>query len=112
MSDHTVTITTPSKTVALPTSRVAFVTTTHIAMGSALDHYRTVFSFGRVPQAGELSGVAALCLTPADRTGPTSCGMRLAGRALSPTSIGSWPNGATEPLLGGDPRLSEACATV
>lgn len=31
---------------------------------AALAHYRTVFSFGRVPQAGELSGVAALCLTP------------------------------------------------
>ena len=64
MSDCTVTITTPSKTVALPTVRVAFVTTTSAVMRSALTHYRTVFSFGRVPQIGELSGVAALCLTP------------------------------------------------
>ncbi|MGH3944447.1 MAG: aminotransferase class I/II-fold pyridoxal phosphate-dependent enzyme [Pseudonocardiaceae bacterium] len=64
MSDHTVTITTPSKTVALPTSRVAFATTTRATMRAALAHYRTVFSFGRVPQTGELSGLAALCLTP------------------------------------------------
>ena len=33
-------------------------------MRAALAHYGTVFSFGRVPQTGELSGVAALCLTP------------------------------------------------
>lgn len=64
MGACTVTVTTPSKTVALPTSRVAFATTTCPAMRAALAHYRTVFSFGRVPQAGELSGVAALCLTP------------------------------------------------
>lgn len=64
MDGWTVSITTPSKTVALPTARVAFATTTSPGMRAALAHYRTVFSFGRVPQAGELSGVAALCLTP------------------------------------------------
>jgi aspartate/methionine/tyrosine aminotransferase len=64
MSDWTVTITTPSKTMALPTARVAYATTTNPVMRAALAHYRTVFSFGRVPQTGELSGVAALCLTP------------------------------------------------
>ncbi len=64
MSDWTVTITTSSKTVALPTARVAFATTTNAAMRAALVHYRTVFSFGRVPQTGELTAAAALCLTP------------------------------------------------
>ncbi|MDQ3988307.1 MAG: pyridoxal phosphate-dependent aminotransferase [Actinomycetota bacterium] len=64
MSDWTVTITTSSKTVALPTARVAFATTTSAAMRAALLHYRTVFSFGRVPQTGELTAAAALCLTP------------------------------------------------
>lgn len=64
MSDCTVTVTTSSKTVALPTARVAFATTTNTAMLAALAHYRTVFSFGRVPQAGELTAAAALCLTP------------------------------------------------
>jgi len=64
MSDWTVTITTSSKTVALPTARVAFATTTSVAMRAALAHYRTVFSFGRVPQTGELTAAAALCLTP------------------------------------------------
>lgn len=64
MGEWTVTVMSPSKTVALPTARVAFATTTSAGMRAALAHYRTVFSFGRVPQAGELSGVAALCLTP------------------------------------------------
>ncbi len=64
VSDFTVTVVTPSKTVALPTARVAFATTTNAGMRAALAHYRTVFSFGRVPQSGELPGVAALCLTP------------------------------------------------
>ena len=64
MSDWTVTITTSSKTVALPTARVAFATTTSAAMRAALAHYRTMFSFGRVPQTGELTAAAALCLTP------------------------------------------------
>ncbi|HET9118379.1 MAG TPA: hypothetical protein VFN75_09985 [Pseudonocardiaceae bacterium] len=50
--------------MALPTARVAFATTTNRGMRAALAHYRTVFSFGRVPQFWELSGVAALCLTP------------------------------------------------
>ncbi|MGH3767233.1 MAG: pyridoxal phosphate-dependent aminotransferase [Pseudonocardiaceae bacterium] len=64
MGECTVTVVTPSKTVALPTARVAFATTTNAGMRAALAHYRTVFSFGRVPQTGELSGLAALCLTP------------------------------------------------
>ncbi len=64
MSDCTVSVVTPSKTVALPTARVAFATTTNPAMRATLAHFRTVFSFGRVPQCGELTGVAALCLTP------------------------------------------------
>ncbi|MGH8879558.1 MAG: aminotransferase class I/II-fold pyridoxal phosphate-dependent enzyme, partial [Stackebrandtia sp.] len=63
-SECTITVVTPSKTVALPTARVAFATTTNPGMRAALAHYRTVFSFGRVPQTGELPGVAALCLTP------------------------------------------------
>lgn len=62
MGEWTVTVVTPSKTVALPTARVAFATTTSPMMRAALAHYRTVFSFGRVSQYGELSGVAALCL--------------------------------------------------
>lgn len=64
MGECTVTVMTPSKTVALPTARVAFATTTCPTMRAALAHYRTVFSFGRTPQSGELSGIAALCLTP------------------------------------------------
>ncbi|MGH3549771.1 MAG: aminotransferase class I/II-fold pyridoxal phosphate-dependent enzyme [Pseudonocardiaceae bacterium] len=63
MGECTITVVTPSKTVVLPTARVAFATTTNAGMRAALAHYRTVFSFGRVPQTGELSGVAALCLT-------------------------------------------------
>lgn len=43
---------------------MAYATTTNLVMRAALAHYGTVFSFGRVPQTGELSGVAALCLTP------------------------------------------------
>ncbi|MGH3847078.1 MAG: aminotransferase class I/II-fold pyridoxal phosphate-dependent enzyme [Pseudonocardiaceae bacterium] len=54
MGECTVTVVTPSKTVALPTARVAFATTTSPGMRAALAHYRTVFSFGRVPQSGEL----------------------------------------------------------
>lgn len=64
MSDWCATIVTPSKTFALPTSRVAFVTTTNPRLRAAMAHYRTVHSFGRVPQAGELTGVAAMALTP------------------------------------------------
>jgi aspartate/methionine/tyrosine aminotransferase len=64
MSDWTVTVTTSSKTVALPTARVAFATTTSATMRGALGHYKTVFSLGRVPQTGELTAAAALCLTP------------------------------------------------
>lgn len=60
----TVSVVTPSKTVALATSRVAFATTSNLGLRAALTHYRTVFSFGRAPQVGELCGVAALCLTP------------------------------------------------
>jgi hypothetical protein len=48
----------------LPTGRVAFATTTNATLRRALMHYRTVFSHGRVPQVGELTSAAALCLTP------------------------------------------------
>ena len=64
MSDWTVTVVSPSKTFALPTSRVAFATTTSARLRAALAHYRTVFSFGRVPQVDEIMATAALCLTP------------------------------------------------
>jgi aspartate/methionine/tyrosine aminotransferase len=64
MSDWTLTVVTPSKTFALPTSRVAFATTTSQTLLEAVAHYRTVFSLGRVPQAMELTAAAALCLTP------------------------------------------------
>lgn len=64
MSHWTLTVVTPSKTFALPTSRVAFATTTNPALLEAVAHYRTVFSLGRVPQAMELTAAAALCLTP------------------------------------------------
>jgi len=59
-----VSIVTPSKTVAYPTGRVAFAAASNTRMRAALDHYRTVFSHGRVPQSGELTSAAALCLTP------------------------------------------------
>jgi aspartate/methionine/tyrosine aminotransferase len=64
MSDYTVTVTTPSKTFAYPTSRIAFVATTSEQLRNSLAHYRTLFSYGRVPQIDELTGIAALCLTP------------------------------------------------
>jgi aspartate/methionine/tyrosine aminotransferase len=59
-----VSVVTPSKTFTLPTGRVAFATTTNATLRRALAHYRTVFSHGRVPQVGELTSAAALCLTP------------------------------------------------
>jgi aspartate/methionine/tyrosine aminotransferase len=59
-----VSVVTPSKTFTLPTGRVAFATTTNATLRRALAHYRTVFSHGRVPQIGELTSAAALCLTP------------------------------------------------
>ncbi|MCS7484687.1 aminotransferase class I/II-fold pyridoxal phosphate-dependent enzyme [Umezawaea endophytica] len=64
MSDYTVTVTTPSKTFAYPTCRIAFAATTNQKLRDSLAHYRTLFSYGRVPQIDELSGIAALCLTP------------------------------------------------
>jgi aspartate/methionine/tyrosine aminotransferase len=48
MSDWTLTVATASKTFALPTARVAFATTTSPALSSAVAHYRTVLSQGRV----------------------------------------------------------------
>lgn len=66
MSDWTVSVITPSKTVALPVARVAFAATTSPRLRRALAHYRTAFSFGRVPQVDELTAAAALCLTPQD----------------------------------------------
>jgi bifunctional pyridoxal-dependent enzyme with beta-cystathionase and maltose regulon repressor activities len=64
MSDWTLTVVTPSKTFALPTARVAFAITTNPTLRAAVAHYRTVLSQGRVPQAGELTAAAAICLTP------------------------------------------------
>jgi aspartate/methionine/tyrosine aminotransferase len=64
MSDWTFTVVTSSKTFALPTTRVAFATTTSPALLNAAGHYRTALSLGRVPQAMELTAAAALCLTP------------------------------------------------
>lgn len=61
-----VSVVTPSKTVALPTARVAFATVTDPVLRAAIEHYRTVLSHGRVPQVAELTGIAALCLTPQD----------------------------------------------
>ncbi|HEX2131110.1 MAG TPA: aminotransferase class I/II-fold pyridoxal phosphate-dependent enzyme [Actinophytocola sp.] len=64
MAGCTVSVVSPSKTFALPTSRVAFATTRNPRLRAALQHYRTVFSHGRVPQTTELAAAAALALTP------------------------------------------------
>jgi aspartate/methionine/tyrosine aminotransferase len=64
MAGCTVSVVSPSKTFALPTSRVAFATTANPTLRAALRHYRTVFSHGRVPQVTELTAAAALALTP------------------------------------------------
>ncbi|GAA4845657.1 hypothetical protein GCM10025787_29680 [Saccharopolyspora rosea] len=64
MADWTLSVATPSKTFALPTSRVAFAHTTNPALRSAVNHYRTMLSYGRVPQGDELTAAAAICLTP------------------------------------------------
>jgi aspartate/methionine/tyrosine aminotransferase len=64
MSDWALTVVTSSKTFALPTSRIAFTTTTNPVMRRAVEHYRTVLSLGRVPQIAELTAAAAICLTP------------------------------------------------
>lgn len=66
MSDWALSVTSPSKTFALPTSRAAFATTTNPDLIAALRHYRTVFAHGRVPQTTELTAAAALALTPAE----------------------------------------------
>ncbi len=66
MRGCTVSVTSPSKTFALPTARVAFATTSNSQLAIALAHYRTVFSHGRVPQVSELTAAAALALTPED----------------------------------------------
>jgi aspartate/methionine/tyrosine aminotransferase len=64
MSEWTLSVATPSKTFALPTTRVAFATTTSPTLAAAIGHYRTVLSQGRTPQASELTAAAAMCLTP------------------------------------------------
>lgn len=64
MSDWTISVVSPSKTFALPTSRIAFATTTHRGLTAALRHHQIVFSHGRAPQATELTAAAALALTP------------------------------------------------
>ncbi|GAB3912586.1 aminotransferase class I/II-fold pyridoxal phosphate-dependent enzyme [Kibdelosporangium lantanae] len=66
MSDYTLTVTTPSKTFAYPTSRIAFAATTNPTLRAAVGHYRTLYSHGRVPQVNELTAAAAICLTPQD----------------------------------------------
>ncbi|MGI8309407.1 aminotransferase class I/II-fold pyridoxal phosphate-dependent enzyme [Saccharopolyspora hattusasensis] len=64
MSDWVLSVVTPSKTYALPTSRIAFAHTGNKALRSAVAHYRTMLSYGRVPQGDELTAAAAICLTP------------------------------------------------
>lgn len=84
MSDWTVTVATSSKTFALPTSRVAFATTTSPRLLGALRHYRTVFSMSRPPQVTELTAAAALCLTPATWAQEWNRHYRSAYQALAP----------------------------
>jgi aspartate/methionine/tyrosine aminotransferase len=84
MSDWTVTVATSSKTFALPTSRIAFATTTSPRLLDALRHYRTVFSMSRPPQVTELTAAAALCLTPATWTEEWNRHYRAACQALAP----------------------------
>ncbi|TDD39857.1 aminotransferase class I/II-fold pyridoxal phosphate-dependent enzyme [Saccharopolyspora elongata] len=64
MSDWVLSVVTPSKTYALPTSRIAFAHTGNATLRSAVAHYRTMLSYGRVPQGDELTAAAAICLTP------------------------------------------------
>lgn len=64
MSDWVLSVVTPSKTYALPTSRIAFAHVGNAALRSAVAHYRTMLSYGRVPQGDELTAAAAICLTP------------------------------------------------
>lgn len=64
MSDWTLAVVTASKTFALPTARVAFAATTGTRLRRAVDHYKTVFSYGRVSQVCELMAAAAICWTP------------------------------------------------
>lgn len=83
MSDWTVTVVSPSKTFALPTSRIAFAATTSARLRQAMVHYRTVFSFGRVPQVDELMATAALCLTPQEWINAWNRHYRAAAAALA-----------------------------
>jgi aspartate/methionine/tyrosine aminotransferase len=64
MGEWSLSVTTASKTFALPTARVAFAATMSPRLRRAVAHYRTVFSQGRVPQVTELMAAAAICLTP------------------------------------------------
>ena len=64
MSDYTVSVVTPSKTFASPTTRIAFAHTTSAPLRRSLNHFRTVLSYSRVPQSQELAAVMALCVTP------------------------------------------------
>lgn len=84
MTDWTVTIATSSKTFALPTSRIAFATTTSKRLLEALRHYRTVFSMSRAPQVTELTAAAALCLTPSTWADEWNHHYRAAYQALVP----------------------------
>lgn len=66
MHNWTLSIVTPSKTFALPSSRISFSVTGNHDLRMALIHYRTLFSYGRIPQIDELTAAAALALTPDD----------------------------------------------
>lgn len=64
LADWTVSVTSPSKSFALPTCRVAFAATRSPRLRAELRHYRSVFSHGRAPQSTELTAAAAFALTP------------------------------------------------
>jgi hypothetical protein len=59
----TLSVIAPSKTFALSTARIAFAATSS-ALHTAVAHYRTVLSQGRVPQIDELTAAGAVCWTP------------------------------------------------
>ncbi len=65
-SDYSVIATSPSKTYALPTSRVCFIATTNTELYSAMEHYQILMSFGRVSQIDELCALVAMLCTPSE----------------------------------------------
>lgn len=64
VADVTVSIVSPSKTYACPTSRVAFAATRNARLAAQLDVWRTGYAYGRVPQVCEVTAAAALAFTP------------------------------------------------